>query len=603
LQVQRAAKAAPTNLRDKSGDAPPLRASLILNGIGYFLLNNRSFDRLRISDIPAIIRYASRNKTNAGYLLRTEKMDSSVEQPNISGDLQAGAAGLQGQGIENQKKYKLSVQAGFQGAVNSINTQYFDMVVNSLCQWLNVDCAIIGQIIEGGKVKVLSMKNGNEFIHDYTYSLKGTPCETVVNKGICVYPENISRLFPNDSDLVRLGAEGYIGTLLKDGNDEPSGILCAISRTKLSVSRKEEEIISNIADKVTAEIGKIKAEEDLIKSNYALKEKINEIQCLYNLSKIVSTEGVKLDEMFQDIVEIIPHGWRHPENICARILFDNKEYKTKNFMETRWKRSAEIAVRGVKSGTIDVYCLLEKPRVDENPFHKEKENLINAIAERAGKTAERLFTEEELLRIKEFIGNILESMNEALIVVDSGGMIEIANNAALKLTGYSIGRLIKRPMDLILKESAPSNESIIGRIIKNGSIKIPEMICKSKIGREIPVRFSGSILLNCKNKTNPAVCPHYLEKKCHCLNKVDKIVCNIEDISEPTRLYNQLQHKSRELNNFVSVVSHDLKSPLHVIRGYSKQLLDDCGGSIEENSLGNIKRIINNTDTMSLLSG
>ena len=73
---------------------------------------------------------------------------------------------------------------------------------------------------------------------------------------------------------------------------------------------------------------------------------------------------------------------QHPEITCARLIFGGYEIKTKNFRDTKWKISREIAVTDKWIGTLEVCYLEEKPELEEGPFLKEAKNLINAVAKK-----------------------------------------------------------------------------------------------------------------------------------------------------------------------------------------------------------------------------
>jgi len=53
---------------------------------------------------------------------------------------------------------------------------------------------------------------------------------------------------------------------------------------------------------------------------------------------------------------------------------------------------------GKKSGTIEVCYLEEKPLIDEGPFRTQERNLIDGLASRLGRIAERKQAERTLLR-------------------------------------------------------------------------------------------------------------------------------------------------------------------------------------------------------------
>ncbi len=129
---------------------------------------------------------------------------------------------------------------------------------------------------------------------------------------------------------------------------------------------------------------------------HALDERVKELSCLYGISKLVMTPDISLDEILQGTVYLMPPSWQYPEITCARILLEGREFRTENYQESQWKQSADIYVFGELSGFVEVDYLEETPGIDEGPFLMEERNLLNAIAERLGRIAERLQSEERI---------------------------------------------------------------------------------------------------------------------------------------------------------------------------------------------------------------
>jgi len=57
-------------------------------------------------------------------------------------------------------------------------------------------------------------------------------------------------------------------------------------------------------------------------------------------------------------------------------------------------------VHGKSVGNIEVFCLEEKPEIEEGPFLKEERDLIDAIAERLGRIVKRQRAGEALKKAK-----------------------------------------------------------------------------------------------------------------------------------------------------------------------------------------------------------
>ena len=139
-----------------------------------------------------------------------------------------------------------------------------------------------------------------------------------------------------------------------------------------------------------------------------LKERIKEIKCLYNISSLRDGTNFSLDDILQGIVDFIPSAIPYPEIACARILFNQYDFTTKNFKDTKWKLSQEIKVNDERIGALEVCYLEEKPELEERPFIEETKNLIASIAESIAQIVERDWAEIEIRKCRKKIEEILK---------------------------------------------------------------------------------------------------------------------------------------------------------------------------------------------------
>ncbi len=132
-----------------------------------------------------------------------------------------------------------------------------------------------------------------------------------------------------------------------------------------------------------------RAEEERQRLHNETRERVKELRCMYGIADAVRTRDT-LQEVFEVAAALLPTGWRYPEITCARLRVDGKEYCSEPFEETRWKQSAEIAVRGHSRGAVEVFYLEERPELDEGPFLNEERNLINGIANTLSEAVEHV---------------------------------------------------------------------------------------------------------------------------------------------------------------------------------------------------------------------
>ncbi len=190
-------------------------------------------------------------------------------------------------------------------------------------------------------------------------------------------------------------------------------------------------IPSTDLSKVLDRLKQMEVERDNLLHN--LTERVKELQCLYKLGSIIERQE-DLDEIFKSFVDHIPPAWQNPEITCARILFQEQEYKTPNFRETQWKQSAPIIAGGDTVGAVDIYYLEKRPDAGEGPFLKEERTLIDYIAERLGRATERAWAQEALqvtYEERENYEKVAKQCLEGIIFEPSGSLRSLT---ALSLT-------------------------------------------------------------------------------------------------------------------------------------------------------------------------
>ena len=187
-------------------------------------------------------------------------------------------------------------------------------------------------------------------------------------------------------------------------------------------------------------------QEALEKNMNELDERVKELNCFYSISRLVEKRSLSREAILQGIVEVIPPAMQYPEIVCARILIENQEFKTKgfyHFKQTEWKYVCRIMVRETPRGILEVCYFEKKPAHDEASFLAEEINLINAIAERLGHVIERKQAEVAVLESEEKLRTLYESSINGIANFNMDGLVIDANRAFLDMIGYTIEEIKK----------------------------------------------------------------------------------------------------------------------------------------------------------------
>lgn len=170
-------------------------------------------------------------------------------------------------------------------------------------------------------------------------------------------------------------------------------------------------------------------------------ERVKELRCMYGTAESIRIRDT-LEQVFGDVVALIPPGWQYPEITRARLRFGGREYFSEPFEETEWKQSADIVIDGERRGTVEVFYLEDRPELDEGPFLKEERNLLDNITHLLGEAGEKEHRSNEKGRIEEQYHQArkLESIGRL-----AGGVSHDLNNLLSPIIGY--GEMLLNDLD------------------------------------------------------------------------------------------------------------------------------------------------------------
>lgn len=197
--------------------------------------------------------------------------------------------------------------------------------------------------------------------------------------------------------------------------------------------------------------------------NTTLGKRYKELQCLYSIADIIEREGINVPSILNEIVSILPVAWRYPDYTAARIVYKNTEFATGNFSETAWVQKAVIKESGVIIGSIEVVYLKEMPECDEGPFLHEERFLLNTVAKRIGKIAERN-KNTETLRLYE---KIISASPNPISYIDRDYRLKVVNEAFASYFNQSCDAIVGDTISDIM-----GGDTFYGPIIDNFAERI-----------------------------------------------------------------------------------------------------------------------------------
>ncbi|HGJ64065.1 TPA: PAS domain-containing sensor histidine kinase [bacterium] len=176
------------------------------------------------------------------------------------------------------------------------------------------------------------------------------------------------------------------------------------------------------------------------------------------------------------------------------------------------------------------------------------------------------------------VKSIMDAVVIAIAITDLDGKINRFNKGFTETFGFSSDVIGKSPANFVANEDVIKVSSAIKKCLENGHASNVECSAQTYDGKKIEVLIDLTLMKDSKDIPNG-------------------IIVVIRDITEQKQaietqkhLSRELIHKNKELEQVIRIVSHDLRSPLVNIQGFSNEL---------EDSINQIKSIIANKDEIS----
>jgi formate hydrogenlyase transcriptional activator len=154
-----------------------------------------------------------------------------------------------------------------EGVSGQTGDGFFRSLVRHLGRALDAEYVLVGALQPGReRVTTLAVYAHGREGAAVEYDLAGTPCANVVDRQVCSYPSDVQRLFPLDTMLSEMGAEGYVGSPMIDSTGRCLGLICAITERPLENPKLAESLLQIFAARAEAELERKNYEDALARS-------------------------------------------------------------------------------------------------------------------------------------------------------------------------------------------------------------------------------------------------------------------------------------------------------------------------------------------------
>jgi signal transduction histidine kinase len=118
------------------------------------------------------------------------------------------------------------------GVSSASGDEFFRLLARHLADSLDCEYAEVGVVIgrTPTHIRTLALISHGQLLDNIEYDLTGTPCNNVVNREVCIYPQRVQEHFPSDHYLTDWQVEAYAGTPLVGSGGAVLGLMCVMSK-------------------------------------------------------------------------------------------------------------------------------------------------------------------------------------------------------------------------------------------------------------------------------------------------------------------------------------------------------------------------------------
>lgn len=181
-----------------------------------------------------------------------------------------------------------------------------------------------------------------------------------------------------------------------------------------------------------------------------LEERLKELNCHNQISKILAEPGLSTDEVINEIVQIIPPGMQFPYLAEASVIINDQAYQTPNFKKSNYLLKQDIKLKNKIIGRIEVCYPDDQIPVVDPVFLMEETELLFSVAERIGKFIEKKENETALNQSEDKFRMMVETIDEIIYDFSVDGLVNYISPSVKRILGFDPEELIgKKIFDIV----------------------------------------------------------------------------------------------------------------------------------------------------------
>jgi PAS domain-containing protein len=150
----------------------------------------------------------------------------------------------------------------------TLGLDFFQGMVGHLAKSLKADCVYVAELTAAptNRIKTLAVSRAGLQTDNFEQDLPGTGALQVLVDGSVAWGRNATRIFPLDTILESIKAEGFVGVRLLDSHGQVIGVLVLAAHARLQNAQVVRSILETFAPRAGAELERKRSQDALRQS-------------------------------------------------------------------------------------------------------------------------------------------------------------------------------------------------------------------------------------------------------------------------------------------------------------------------------------------------
>jgi PAS domain S-box-containing protein len=271
------------------------------------------------------------------------------------------------------------------------------------------------------------------------------------------------------------------------------------------------------------------------------------LRCLVRVAEYVWRYD-HIDTLLRDVAAMVPFGFEHAERAHAEICWDGHSYLSDGFERGRWTVRRDLVVQGQVRGAVEVSYAEPDPGRDDASFLKEEHDLVEAISHVLAVGIERRKATESLGEAEQKFLNLFNNAHNGVLLIERHTKrCCLANPVFCQMFGYAADEINELQLSDIQppQDGGPQIDPLYDPLIGQHALR-----------QDVSLhRKDGSLFY-----ADVSSFPIMVGDKDYWLDIFKDVTERSRATARQEKALEELLRSNRELNDFVVLVSHDLKA-------------------------------------------